>query len=88
MTSKLIISIFDSIPLGVMISPIILCSIILLAVIIERIIFFKKINIDYRLLMANVMEGIKSKKITEAKGVCLPYSGPLVDLQALHQKEV
>ena len=80
MTSKIIISIFDSIPLWVMIAPILLCSVVLLAVIIERVIFYRRIDMDYRLLMNSVIDYLKSKKINDAKNICISYSGPLIEI--------
>jgi len=80
MTGKIIISIFDSIPLWVMISPILLCSIIILAVFINRLLFYKKIGIDYRLLMGSILDKIESNKIEEARMLCDSYSGPLINM--------
>jgi len=77
MTSTIFISIFDSIPLWVMVLPILVCSILLLAVFIERIIFYKKTSIDYRLLMITITDRIKHNKIDEAKSLCGRNDGPL-----------
>jgi len=77
MTSKIIISIFDSIPLWVMIMPIFLCSVILLAVFIERMVFYRKISLDYRLLTGTVIENLVSGKREKASEECSRYSGPL-----------
>ncbi len=80
MDSGVIISLFDSIPLWVMILPILLCSVIAIAVIIERSIFFKKINYDYRLIVANNLRLIEEKKIDEASALNRRYSGPIVGM--------
>jgi len=80
MTSNLIISIFDSIPLWVMIIPIIFCSVILLAIVIERMIFYKRIDLDYRLLNNVVVENVRMKKFKDARSFCLNYSGPIVEI--------
>jgi biopolymer transport protein ExbB len=83
MTSQFFISLFDSIPTWAMILPILLCSVLLLAVVIERMIFYGKINIDYRLLMSGVAEKINKKKIKEAQLLCGRNTGPICGL--IHQ---
>jgi biopolymer transport protein ExbB len=80
MSSGVIISLFDSIPLWVMILPILVCSIIAIAIIIERLIFFKRINYDYRLIVANKLSLVEEKKIDEARALSRRYSGPIVDI--------
>ncbi|HOO71128.1 MAG TPA: MotA/TolQ/ExbB proton channel family protein [Spirochaetota bacterium] len=80
MTNQLFVGIFDSIPTWVMILPIILCSVLLLAVFIERMIFYKKINIDYRLLMASITEKIRQKKIYDAQSLCGRNDGPICSM--------
>jgi len=80
MTSSIIISIFDSIPLWVMITPILFNSIILLAVFIERMIFYKRIDIDYRLLIGSVKDNLRNNRPNESKMLCNKYSGPLVEM--------
>ncbi len=80
MTTNFIISIFDSIPIWVMILPILLCSVLLLAIVIERTLFFRNINIDYRLLVNSVLDSIRSKKIETARNLCSGYRGPLVEI--------
>jgi biopolymer transport protein ExbB len=80
MSSDVIISLFDSIPLWVMLLPILVCSIIAIAIIIERLIFFKRINYDYRLIVANKLRLVEEKKIDEAKALSRRYGGPIVDI--------
>jgi biopolymer transport protein ExbB len=80
MSSGVIISLFDSIPLWVMILPILVCSVIAIAIIIERLIFFKRINYDYRLIVANKLSLVEEKKIDEARALSRRYSGPIVDI--------
>jgi biopolymer transport protein ExbB len=80
MDSGVIISLFDSIPLWVMILPILVCSVIAIAVIIERSIFFKKINYDYRLIVANNLRLVEEKKIDEVRALNRRYSGPIVGM--------
>ncbi|MDY6933858.1 MAG: MotA/TolQ/ExbB proton channel family protein [Spirochaetota bacterium] len=80
MKSDVIISLFDSIPLWVMILPIILCSIVSLAIIIERVIFYKRIKHDYRLIVRNILTLTSSGKIEEAKAFCFNYRGPIITM--------
>lgn len=80
MESHVIISIFDSIPIWVMILPIIVCSIIALAVIIERIIFYKKIDFDYTLIIGNVSDFIKANQIDKAAILCERYGGVIIQI--------
>ncbi len=61
------ISIFDSIPLWVMLAPLFLCSIILVAVVIERSFFYRKIDVDYSIVLENVIMNIRSNRIPEAR---------------------
>lgn len=80
MTGNVIISLFDSIPLWVMIIPIVICSIIALAVVIERLIFFKGHDHDYRLIMKNVSDLVSSEKYEEARLLADRYSGIIVQI--------
>lgn len=80
MTSDIIISIFDSIPLWVMLVPIFICSILLLAVFIERMIFYKRTDIDYRSLIIGITEKIKKRKFKEAELLCNKDEGPLCEM--------
>ncbi|MCP4136176.1 MAG: MotA/TolQ/ExbB proton channel family protein [bacterium] len=80
MADSIFVSLFNSIPLWVMIVPIVICSIILVAVFIERMIFYRRINIDYRFLIIKVKEYIRDNKKDEAKKLCANYSGPMVDM--------
>ncbi|MCL1910963.1 MAG: MotA/TolQ/ExbB proton channel family protein [Leptospirales bacterium] len=74
------ISIFDSIPTWVMLLPIFICSIIFLAVFIERMIFFRNIKIDYRLLIAGVSAELKKSSADSAVVLCAPYKGPVIEM--------
>ncbi|MBN2038633.1 MAG: MotA/TolQ/ExbB proton channel family protein [Spirochaetes bacterium] len=78
MESHVIISIFDSIPIWVMILPIILCSVIALAVIIERLVFYKRINFDYTLIIGNVSDFIKANQLDKASILCERYGGVII----------
>lgn len=70
MDGTFFISIFDSIPLWVMLAPIFLCSIILVAVIIERSFFYRKIDVDYSIILENVIMNIRGNRIADAH-LCL-----------------
>ena len=80
MESHVIISIFDAIPIWVMILPIALCSVIALAVIIERIIFYKRIDFDYNLIIGNVSDFIKANQIEKAAILCERYGGVIIQI--------
>jgi len=51
MTGNILVSIFKSIPLWVMLLPIFLASVVALAVFIERMIFFRSLNFNYRKIL-------------------------------------
>jgi len=78
MTGKFFISIFDSIPVWVMLMPIFICSVTVLAVFVERMIFYRRINIDYRLLISSLGAKIEADRFDEARRLYEGYSGPLV----------
>lgn len=80
MTGKIIISIFDSIPMWVMLLPIFICSVVVLAVFIERMIFFKGINADYRLMVNGVSAKLAEGQTDSALALCSDYKGPVVDM--------
>ncbi len=61
----------------VTIVPIILCSVISAAVIIERFVFFRKINHDYRALVKSVIKMMKERRSSEAFTLCDTYPGPI-----------
>jgi biopolymer transport protein ExbB len=80
MQSSTIIGIFDAIPLWVMLLPIILCSILSLAVIIERIVFFSRIKLDYTQMVESVRAYCSGGNIQDARRVCENYTGPVVEM--------
>lgn len=80
MDGTFFISIFDSIPLWVMLAPIFLCSVILLAVVVERSFFYRKIDVDYTVILENVIASIREKKIKEAEMCCCDKKGPFFSL--------
>lgn len=80
MTGKIIISIFDSIPLWVMIFPIVMCSVVSLAVIIERSLYYRKMNVDYRVLAINISEKLQVGSNEEAGKLLGSHGGTLVDM--------
>ena len=80
MESRTIISIFDFLPMWATIVPIIICSIIALAVIIERFIFFKRNGHDYSLIVANVTDFIRAEQLDKAKILSERYSGVIINI--------
>ncbi len=80
MNSKVIISIFDSIPLWVMITPIIICSIVLVAIAIERLFFFKSLGIDYRNILRVVKIQLRKGNLDVALTSLEGFSGPVIDM--------
>jgi len=73
------ISIFDAIPTWVMLLPIFICSIIGAAAIIERILFYNRINADYTMLINNVAKEY-SNNIQQALLQCKKVPGPISEL--------
>jgi len=47
-------------------------------VIVERFIYFKRIEYDYRLIIKNVLHAVKSGKVEEALLFCESYIGPII----------
>ena len=80
MTGETLIAFFTSLPMWLTIAPIVLCSIVSLAVIIERFIYYKRIDYDYRLIVRSILNFIKLKNIQEAKKFCDEYRGPIVGI--------
>ncbi len=87
MTGKIIISIFDSIPLWVMILPILVSSIISLAIIIERFLFYRRINFDYRLLVNSVRDKVRAGRLADAGAMLDSYSGPIIEMMTRFVKD-
>lgn len=77
MRGQMMIDFFTSFPMWVTIVPIILCSVISAAVIIERFVFFRKINHDYRTLVRSVVQMTKKGSRDEALVLCDNYPGPI-----------
>lgn len=77
MRGQMMIDFFTSFPMWVTIVPIILCSVISAGVIIERFVFFRKINQDYRALVKSVVKMIKEGSREEASALCDSYPGPI-----------
>ncbi len=62
---------------GVMMYPIILCSIIAFAIILERIYYLRKISIDAVAFMKNIEVALKHNRIAEAVKICEDTPGPV-----------
>ena len=80
MTEQTLISLFDSIPTWVMLLPIFICSIMLLAVFAERMVFLKNIKIDYRLFIMGITSKLSEESIESALTLCSGYKGPIIDM--------
>ncbi len=80
MTGNVIISIFDSIPVWVMLVPLFICSVIILAVFIERMLFYRSIDMDYRLLMNGISSLVRQGKVPEALALCGAGKGPVMEM--------
>jgi biopolymer transport protein ExbB len=78
MDGKDLIAFFTSWNMWVTIAPIILCSVASLAVIIERLIFYRRINIDYRLIIEHVAGLVRKGDVEGAKLFCGNYYGPII----------
>jgi biopolymer transport protein ExbB len=75
-----VIEFFTSIPIWATMAPIILCSIISLGVIIERIVFYRSINLDYRLIMENVASSVQKNNFKNAQAALEGYEGPIISV--------
>jgi biopolymer transport protein ExbB len=73
-----IIFFLTSVPIWATMAPIFVCSIISLAVIIERIVFYRKINFDYRFIMENVTDFINKNNLKNAHSFLDEYYGPVI----------
>lgn len=62
--------------------PLIASSVIALAIIIDRFIFFRRISVDERILMSQLAKEIKNKNIEGAIAVCAKHPGPLASILA------
>ena len=80
MGERELVSIFDSVPTWVIMIPLFICSITFLAVFIERMIFFRTIKMDYKLLIAGVSAELKKSSIDGAMLLCAAYKGPVIDM--------
>ncbi len=88
MTNQLIISIFEAIPLWVMILPIMVCSVLFIAIFIERMIFYNRINLNYRVLVRDLLAA--AKEHVEPKDLKITKSGPIVQMinRVIEQKKI
>lgn len=62
---------------GAIMYPIILCSIIAFAVILERVYYFRKIKIDTITFMSNIESALKHNKVAESVKICEDTPGPV-----------
>ncbi|HSV95421.1 MAG TPA: MotA/TolQ/ExbB proton channel family protein [Spirochaetota bacterium] len=80
MSTNIYLSVFDAVPTWVMLAPIFLCSIVGVAIIIERVVFFRRISHDYRLVVAGCLEGVRAGKTQEARALVARYPGPISEV--------
>jgi biopolymer transport protein ExbB len=80
MSGETLIALFTSLPMWVTIVPIFICSVISAAAIIERFLFFRKIDHDYRAIVQNIINLVRGGNTGEAGRFCDAYPGPLVDI--------
>jgi biopolymer transport protein ExbB len=73
-----LIALLTSVPIWATMTPIFICSIISVAVIIQRLVFYSKINYDYRDIVENVTASIQKKNIQDARAYIENYDGPLI----------
>lgn len=78
MTNISLISIFDSVPTWVMLLPIVICSIIVLAIVIERMIFYRTNSNNFKTIMSRVIKHVNINEIADAKSHCLQFRGTVV----------
>lgn len=82
LSGSFFLSLFDRVPTWAVLAPIFICSVVFLGVVIERLVFFRRINLDYRLIIRNIASllGARKAKRDEASLFLMSYSGPLVDM--------
>jgi biopolymer transport protein ExbB len=65
---------------GPLMYPILLCSIIFLAILIERLYHFRRAEIDTKEFIAGIRNILKKKKIAEAISICDETPGPVAHI--------
>lgn len=78
MNIQTIISILIQVPIWATMVPIFICSIISVALIIERFVFYRRIDFDYRIIMSIISDNMKSNDINKAKTLLKNYRGPII----------
>jgi len=80
MDGRTLIAFFTSWSMWVTIVPIILCSVVSLAIIIERIVYYRKINHDYRVITETAINFVKSKNYDAVSSYLQGFAGPVVKI--------
>lgn len=75
-----LIGVFDAIPTWVMLAPIVACSVISAAAIIERTVFYNRIHADYAALLHTVGHECASNNHQQAMMLCKKIPGPISEL--------
>ena len=74
-----ILAFLTSVPIWATMAPIVVCSIISLGVIIERMVFYRKINLDYRSIIDDISEHAGGKNFKNARAILEGYGGPIIE---------
>ncbi len=61
-----------------MLLPIVICSIIVLAIVIERMIFYRTNSNNFKTIMSRVIKHVNINEIADAKSHCLQFRGTVV----------
>lgn len=72
---------------GFMMWPLLFCSVIALAIIIDRFLFFRSIAIDEKLLMEELIAEVKKRNISNAISICQKHSSPVAKILAAALKK-
>ena len=62
---------------GPMMVPILLCSVLALAIILERFMYLQKIKLDTKKFMSEVSDSLKRNRAMDAINICEQMPGPL-----------
>jgi biopolymer transport protein ExbB len=77
MSGESLVVFFTSFSMWTTISPIIFCSIVALAVAVERFIFYRRIDLDYELILRDVVGSAQADRVGEGRALCRKYPGPI-----------
>lgn len=78
MSGESLVVFFTSFSMWTTIYPIIFCSIVSLAVAVERFIFYRRIDLDYELILRDVVGSAQADRVGEGRALCRNYPGPIM----------